>query len=199
MNPQNPPTTLDGRAWRNPDDDPIVIAEPQPDWPERYRDEVRRIDAVLAEEGLRGLRYEHFGSTSVPGLAAKPIIDIMLLPPPGMDWQRLAWPFERLGYEHERDNDDPPRMFFIRRQHGHRSHHVHVMTLGEADMHLRIRNHLRSHPADAEQYAALKRNLAASHVADREAYTRGKSAFIASLLGLASHSQEPPDIQGAPR
>lgn len=199
MNPANPPVTLDGRAWQQPDDDPIVIVEAQPDWPQRYRQEVRRIDAALAEEGLRGMRYEHFGSTSVPGLAAKPIIDILLLPPPGSDWQRLVRPLERLGYQHERDNQDPPRMFFIRRQQGRRSQHLYVMTLGEADLHLRIRDHLRSHPADAAQYAALKRKLAASHVTDREAYTRGKGAFIASLLGLASHSQAPPDIQGALR
>lgn len=166
-------------------EDPIRICEPQADWPQRYRAEARRLGLRLERHGLYEVRIEHFGSTSVPGLAAKPIIDIMLLPPPGCDWGRLRAPLAECGYLLRHDTLQPPRMFFVKgRLPGAqaRTHHVHVLTLSEAEKHLMFRDHLRCHPADVEAYARLKRHMASQYALDREAYTRGKDDFFARTL-----------------
>jgi GrpB-like predicted nucleotidyltransferase (UPF0157 family) len=187
VNQANPrPPTLDGRQWSEP---PIRIAEADPAWPQRYLEEARSIQGTLLEHGIQGVRLEHFGSTAVAGLAAKPIIDILLLPPPDCDWQRLLSPLESLGYRLERQHAEPPRLFFVKAPSGNggeHSHHLHVLTLGEADLHLRFRDHLRRHPEDVAAYAALKRNLASHYASDREAYTRGKDAFVAALIAQES-------------
>lgn len=80
------PPTFDGQRWSNAEADRIELAEANPDWPRRFAEEAGAIASALS---LPGLKIEHFGSTAVPGLKAKPIIDILLLPPPDADWQ--AW------------------------------------------------------------------------------------------------------------
>lgn len=124
----------------------------------------------------------------MPGLKAKPIIDILLLPPPDADWQSLVAPLEALGYQYWRDNPAPQRMFFVKgmppRGQG-RTHHVHVMNLADADRHLIFRNWLRNHPQDAAEYQRLKEQLAERFPTDREAYTQGKDALVARILGKA--------------
>lgn len=186
-------------------EDPIRISAPQADWPQRYRSEARHICRRLEQYGLYGARIEHFGSTSVPGLAAKPIIDIMLLPPPDWDWRRLNAPLEACGYLWRQANPKPPRIFFVKGLlpgARARTHHVHVLTLSEAEKHLMFRDHLRRHPADMETYAQLKRYMAIQYAFDHEAYTRGKDDFFAHTLGHvlsgAGRSASSPD-QGGPQ
>ncbi len=174
---------------RQDDAELIEIRSPDPGWPRRYLDEARTINRTMRAYGIEGMRFEHFGSTSVPGLPAKPIIDIMMLPPPGCDWRQLVVPLLSLGYVHWRDNVAPERMFFVKSllpQGRQRTHHLHVMTLAEADKHLRFRDYLRRHPDVAEAYADLKCALARQHPHDRAAYTRGKDAFFAMTLGQAN-------------
>lgn len=180
-------------------EEPIRISAPQADWPQRYRLEAQRIRQALQRHALPWVRQEHFGSTSVPGLAAKPIIDIMLLPPPDCDWRRLRLALEEIGYRHRQDNPAPRRMFLIKRSGQVRTHHVHVLTLSEAQKHLMFRDYLRRHPGDAEAYGRLKQSLARRHAFNLDAYTRGKDAFFASIVSQAqsaacSHGPE----QGGP-
>lgn len=105
------PPTFDGQRWSNAEADRIELAEANPDWPRRFAEEAGAIASALA---LPGLKIEHFGSTAVPGLKAKPIIDILLLPPPDADWRSLVAPLEALGYQYWRDNPAPQRMFFVK-------------------------------------------------------------------------------------
>ncbi|WP_034033129.1 GrpB family protein, partial [Pseudomonas aeruginosa] len=105
------PPRFDGQRWSNADDDRIEVLPADPAWPQRFAAEAEAIRTALA---LPGLGIEHVGSTAVPGLDAKPIIDILLLPPPGHDPQRLVAPLEGLGYQFWRENPNTQRMFFVK-------------------------------------------------------------------------------------
>ncbi|HCJ1253149.1 TPA: GrpB family protein, partial [Pseudomonas aeruginosa] len=138
------PPRFDGQRWSNADDDRIEVLPADPAWPQHFAAEAEAIRTALA---LPGLGIEHVGSTAVPGLDAKPIIDILLLPPPGHDPQRLVAPLEGLGYQFWRENPNTQRMFFVKGMppfgHG-RTHHVHVMPLAQADRYLLFRDWLRN-------------------------------------------------------
>ncbi|SDI05115.1 GrpB family protein [Pseudomonas panipatensis] len=177
--------SFDGQRWSNAEADRVELADADPRWPQRFREESHRIAEALQ---LPGLVIEHIGSTAVPGLKSKPIIDILLLPPPACDWPRLIAPLEALDYQYWRDNPAPQRMFFVKgmppKGQG-RTHHIHVMPRADAERYLVFRNWLRSHPECAADYQHCKESLAALHPTDREAYTRGKSAIVAHILGKA--------------
>jgi len=182
-----PVTRAADGGWSNADADRVVIAAPDPAWPARFAEEADALRRALGAAGER-IVIEHVGSTAVPGLAAKPIIDILLVPPDG------AWPAEALaaalpplGYAHWADDPDPAHMFFVKGMPPHgagRTHHVHVRPAGQAAPVLAFRNQLRANPALAAAYMVLKRELARRHPTDREAYTRGKDAFVAAVLRL---------------
>lgn len=181
---------FDGERWSNAEQDRIDVVPADPHWPQRFTEEA---DAIAHVTDLPGLCIEHIGSTAVPGLDAKPIIDILLLPPPGSDPHRLIEPLQRLGYQYWAENPDTSRMFFVKGmppQGNERTHHVHVMGLGEASRRLLFRDWLRSHPEDAELYAQVKRELAKRFPTDRDAYTDGKDQVVAQILGRALN---PPD------
>ncbi|KAF1051742.1 MAG: Dephospho-CoA kinase [Stenotrophomonas maltophilia] len=190
MKPNHDEPTFDGQRWSNADLDPIEVLPADPRWPQRFAEEAQAIRQAL---GITGLRIEHFGSTAVPGLAAKPIIDILLLPPPDYDWQQLVAPLEHLGYQYWHDNPAPQRMFFVKgmppQGHG-RTHHIHVMSLANADLRLIFRDWLRHHPEDAAAYQQQKLTLAERHRHDRDAYTEGKDEIVAHILGKALHHRE---------
>jgi GrpB-like predicted nucleotidyltransferase (UPF0157 family) len=192
MNKSLRPPTFDGRRWSNAGEDRIEIVEARADWPRRYAEEVEVIGAEFRRRGIEGVVFEHIGSTAVAGLPAKPVIDILALAPPALDWQALVEPLEALGYRYWRENPAKQRMFFVKGMPPYgsgRSHHLHLMPQEEAAQRLGFRDWLRQHPDDAHAYATLKRRLADNHYSDREAYTRGKDAFIAAILQLASQGR----------
>jgi GrpB-like predicted nucleotidyltransferase (UPF0157 family) len=151
-------------------------------WPALFEHEAERIRAAL--DGLP-LQLEHVGSTSVPGLSAKPIIDIMAGRPPESPVEPYVAALERAGYVHRGERGIPGREFF--RRGDPRAYHVHMVTVGSPlwHEHVGFRDHLRAHPATAAEYAALKHALAARHARDREAYTEGKADFITDVLRRA--------------
>jgi GrpB-like predicted nucleotidyltransferase (UPF0157 family) len=129
---------------------------------------------------------EHFGSTAVPGLRAKPIIDILLVHPQPALWPALIEPLRKLGYVYWAENPRHDRMFFVKGMPpfgSRRTHHVHVRVPEDAAAELRFRDLLRADHALAHSYEGLKEALATRHSADREAYTEGKTAFVAAALG----------------
>lgn len=131
----------------------------------------------------------HVGSTSVPGLCAKPIIDICVGVPELSVAEDRVESMAGLGYQYvpEYEVEIPDRRYF-RRPHGRpRTHHVHACCLnGEIwNCHLSFRDWLRSHPSDRDAYASLKRDLYARHMHDRPAYTEAKGPFIQSILERA--------------
>ncbi len=169
-------------------------------WPELFRREAEHLRACLPPRLIR--RIEHFGSTAVPGLAAKPIIDI-LVEVTSLQAARteIAPILEAQGYDYfwrpTIGDDVPPwYAFFIKRgQSGRRTRHIHMITRRPVFQahweRLLFRDYLISHPAIARQYEALKRELAASHPNDRLAYTIGKTEFILRIMTRAKHKAEP--------
>lgn len=126
----------------------------------------------------------HVGSTSVPGLCAKPILDLMVSVPNFEDSLALVPELEQLGYEFRPDEEIPGRRFFRRFNGILRTHHL---SLAEPSSHFHVRtlafrDALRANPELAAGYAALKRELAERFAEDRKAYLEAKSGFIASVL-----------------
>jgi GrpB-like predicted nucleotidyltransferase (UPF0157 family) len=164
--------------------DEVEIVAPDPTWPAKFTAEAARLRAALPADLVR--RIDHIGSTAVPGLAAKPIIDIML---ELTDFARAAETvpvLEALGYAFWGDNPDPRHRFFVLGMPPYgtgRTHHVHIYALAaKRERQLRFRDLLRADARAAAAYAALKHRLAAAHRSDREAYTQAKAGFIDDML-----------------
>jgi len=133
-------------------------------------------------------RIEHFGSTAIPALAAKPIIDIMLIVPEVSLWPQLIAPMESLGYVYWAENPRRDRMFFVKGMPPFgtgRTHHVHVRAPDDSESELLFRDYLRGHPEEAVRYAGLKRDLAARFPADRDAYGNAKAEFVVGIAAKA--------------
>lgn len=165
--------------------DEIEIVAYDPRWPDLFAAEAARLKAALPADLILGI--EHFGSTAIPGLAAKPIIDILVAVRSLAEVQeRAVEPLEALDYLYWYDNPKTDRMYFVKGMPPYgarRTHHVHMTeTAGEMWQRLAFRDHLRTHPEDAQRYERLKRKLAAGHRTDREAYTEAKAAFVAEIM-----------------
>lgn len=166
----------------------IEIVDYDRRWPEEFARERERIALAL---GPLALRIEHCGSTSVPGLAAKPVIDIQIsvarLQPLAPHVSALA----RIGYTHRPHPDDAFAPFLHRPERWPHSHHVHLVGAGgdEERRVLAFRDWLRVHPETARRYESLKRELAPRFAADRfetrQAYADAKGDFIEQVLRLA--------------
>ncbi|PSB47262.1 GrpB family protein [Cyanosarcina cf. burmensis CCALA 770] len=160
--------------------DNIVIVEYDRQWVELFEQEAIYLRNLLGKASI--LRIEHFGSTAIPGMPAKPIIDMLVEIPSFDRIQQEALPkLVDAGYEYRWRSDRPPgHMMFVKRSpDGKRTHHVHMATAGHTLWErLYFRNYLCSHPAEAARYAQLKRDLAAQFSGDREAYTNGKSEYV---------------------
>jgi GrpB-like predicted nucleotidyltransferase (UPF0157 family) len=168
--------------------DDIKIVAYDPRWSALFEEEAARLRSTLGGEPIAGL--EHFGSTAIPHLAAKPIIDI-LIAVPSLDVARAVFPakLETLDYVFWADNPKNDRLFFVKGMPPYgerRTHHVHVTEpAGELWQRLAFRDYLRAHPDEAARYEALKRKLALEHQADREAYTAAKAGYVESVMRKA--------------
>lgn len=158
--------------------DPIELCEPDPSWPEKF---IR--ERTLLQDSLRDLaiHIDHIGSTAVPGLKAKPVIDIMVTVK-RLELNDVQTRLEALGYVHV-PIDENGRLFF--RKGLPRTHHLHLVEADgeERQIHLRFRDRLIAHPEDTAEYQSLKEELAARYAQDRDAYTRGKEKLIQDILG----------------
>jgi GrpB-like predicted nucleotidyltransferase (UPF0157 family) len=157
-----------------------------PKWPKLAESEIHKICKFIPKEYI--LDIQHVGSTAVPGLSAKPIIDIQIAVNSLDEMKLIAVPIlEKLGYVYWFENPDSTRMFFVKGMppYGNkRSHHVHIVL---QDSHhwkdkLAFRNYLREHPQAAKEYENLKNTLAENHRFDREKYTDAKEGFIRRIL-----------------
>lgn len=171
--------------------DEVIIVEYNPNWVFLFEQEAASIQTVL--NGCLITRIEHFGSTAVPGLAAKPIIDLLVGVRSLAEVKQVAvFQLDRLGYAYWFDNPDPQRMFFVKGlpPNSPRTHHIHMV---EPDSllweRLLFRDYLRKHLDEAARYAQLKCNLAQRFSSDREAYTIGKAEYIESIMQKA---RQPP-------
>ena len=159
---------------------PIVIEDFNPHWSITFE----RIRLELAAAlGNLALRIEHVGSTAVPGLPAKPIIDIDVVIDTESDLSAATDRLTLIGYTYEGDLGIPRRYAF-RARDPDPAHHLYVCAQDSPELHrhLLFRDHLRTHPSTAHAYGALKRQIQADVTGDRTAYTARKSAFIERAL-----------------
>ena len=162
----------------------VRVVDPDPAWPELYRVEVERLCRCIAEARLPALEFEHVGSTAVPGLVAKPIID--LVAGYAAETQPRAY-FDALnaaGYEHRGPQGVPERELFVRGPAARRTHHLNLVRAGGAFWrdHIEFRDRLRRDPELMAAYAELKRRLAAQNPTDRGQYTAAKAMFVHRAL-----------------
>ncbi|MEU8222968.1 GrpB family protein [Kribbella sp. NPDC048915] len=166
---------------------PAEVVDYDPRWPLWFAE----IHAVLAPH-LDGIPHvvEHVGSTAVPGLAAKAIIDVDIVVPAPSMVPAVISRLEAAGYRHTGDQGVPGREAFALPPDAADYHHLYVVVEGNKahQDHVLLRDHLRAHPADRDRYAAHKRELAHLLTSDRSAYVDGKSALVAELLAKAGGS-----------
>jgi len=170
----------------------ISIVLYNPEWSNLFKNEAEFLCSKLPESLI--IRIEHFGSTAVVGLAAKPVIDILVEVSSLEETRKQIVPIlEAEGYDYFwRTDASPAYAWFIKRDaEGKRTHHIHMV---EADSklweRLYFRDYLREFPNESERYSELKQSLSEKYPNDRIAYTEGKAEFIASMTERAKRYYE---------
>lgn len=162
----------------------IQVVDYDPRWPALYQVEATAIREVLGDVALA---VHHVGSTAVPGLAAKPVIDLLVeasgLPQVDSCNQDLL----SLGYRPLGENGIRGRRYFVKGGNSARTHNVHIFQQGhpEIEAMLAFRDYLRAHPRIASRYGHLKKALATEHPDDIRSYISGKDPFIKERLAHA--------------
>jgi GrpB-like predicted nucleotidyltransferase (UPF0157 family) len=167
-------------ARTDSDREPIVIEEPDPAWPALFERLAAPLRTAVADLGGG---VEHVGSTAVPGLAAKPVVDIDVVVRTPQDVPGAVERLGRLGYVYQGDKGIPGREAFLWPP-GAPVHHLYVVVAGSPPhrAHVQFRDLLRERSDVADAYAELKRSLAQRHGVDRLGYTEAKTAFIERAL-----------------
>lgn len=162
----------------------IEIVEYSPDWPRIFE---REAAAILAACRPRVTEVHHVGSTSVPGLAAKPVLDMMPIVAGPAEGHKAVSGMTSLGYCYRGEDGIPGRFYYDMIVDGRTVAHVHMLPAGHPDArkHLVFRDHLRTHPGAARDYERLKRELASRYRDDRRTYTDSKADFISGIIDAA--------------
>jgi GrpB-like predicted nucleotidyltransferase (UPF0157 family) len=168
-----------------PATDPIRVVAYDAQWPTLF---LRQSGTLRAALGEVALRIDHIGSTAVPGLAAKPIIDIQISVAAFEPLDAFRAPLERLGYVFRVDNLERTKRYF-REPPGTRRTHIHVRRVGSFSEQLALlfRDFMRTHPDWVQRYATLKLALAERHANDRQRYTDRKQPFTWEALAQADN------------
>lgn len=158
----------------------ILIVPYDPDWPRLFEIEAEHLRHTFPSPLIN--RIEHFGSTAVPGLAAKPVIDMLVEVSSLEETKRVIVPvLESGGYEYFwRTDTSPPYAWLIKRNsEGERTHHIHMVESDSSHWdRLYFRDYLRAFADEARRYEELKRHLCEDNPNDRAAYTEGKGKYV---------------------
>ena len=166
-------------------DQPIVnLNEYDPNWEKEFQDEKKRIVQVL---GDKVVGIEHIGSTSIRGMAAKPIIDIMVGVKNLNEVSKFVNPLSEIEYEYVHKPEFKDRSFFRKGLWRQGTCHLHICEINSSEWIDKIlfRDYLRLHPNLAKEYASLKKELATNYKFDRPTYTKKKEPFIRAILEKA--------------
>jgi len=170
---------------------PAVVHPYDSRWPLLFQEEGDRIGGAVL--GL-ALAIEHVGSTAVPALCAKPIVDIMMGVRSLEDANHCIEPLGRIGYQYRPESEAsiPERRYFAGRPRGGVGYHLHVVEYGGDfwERHLLFRDFLRQDSEAAEEYGRLKIKLAARFGTDREGYTEAKTTFVRSVAQRSRQEAE---------
>lgn len=165
---------------------PIIIKDYSDKWSDLYNEEAKIITNSFSENEIE--RIDHIGSTAIPGIKAKPTIDILLQVTDKIDIQKLKDVFKILGYQiNGHIENPPPHLTFVKGYtlYGFKgqAYHVHIRYLGDWDE-IRFRDYLIKHKEIAKEYETLKLELAGKYPNDREAYTDSKTEWIEKINNL---------------
>ncbi|WP_369903064.1 GrpB family protein [Bacillus manliponensis] len=159
----------------------VVIKAYTEKWSRQFQEESVLFKKIVGDQAIA---IEHIGSTSVQGLGAKPILDMMIGVRDLEEVQRFIEPLEKIGYEHVVHKEFPNRRFFRKGAWRAGTHHLHIYTYGSEEWvnNLLFRDYLRVHPTVRQQYEILKKELAETYKFDRVAYTNAKAPFIKKVI-----------------
>jgi GrpB-like predicted nucleotidyltransferase (UPF0157 family) len=161
----------------------IEIVDYNPAWPVLFGELGQTLRAAL---GAVALRIDHIGSTAVPGLAAKPVIDVQISVAAFEPIEAFRDPLEQLGYAYRPDNPERTKRYF-REAPGSRRTHLHVRRAGSFSQQipLLLRDYLRTHPHAAAEFATVKRRLAGQFPFDGAGYTEAKASYVWEIMRRA--------------
>ena len=159
----------------------VVVVPHNPRWRDAFEAEARHVGVALADNVVA---VHHIGSTAIPNIYAKPIIDLLVEVRDITDVDARSSAMESLGYEVMGEYGIAGRRYFRKDdEQGTRTHHIHAFEAGsvEAERHLAFRDYMIAHPEDAYRYSELKRKLVEDHPQSMDAYMDGKDAFIKEM------------------
>ena len=167
----------------------VIVVDYDPAWPAMFEQLHARIWPAISDVATS---LEHVGSTAVPGLAAKPVIDMTIVVPTAEAMATVIARLATIGYRHCGDLGIPGREMFARPADASVAHHLYACVADNPALrnHLTLRDHLRRDPSAAQAYGVLKRQLAARFPRDIDAYIEGKTDFILAILAGGDFSQE---------
>jgi GrpB-like predicted nucleotidyltransferase (UPF0157 family) len=182
MKPSHVELGLDSRT--------VKLVEHDPKWAEHFGHEKQLLSKAL---GNKVLDIHHIGSTAIPGILAKPIIDMLAAVKALPDVESFRQDLHRMGYEDKGTGDVSGRRYFVKGSTAKRTHHLNFCEVNSFfwRSHLAFRDYLKHHQDVARQYSELKQELARRFPNDRLAYTAGKEQFVRSVLDRAMNNMPP--------
>lgn len=164
----------------------VQLVPYNPKWKENFEKEKQCLQKAL---GDLVIGIEHVGSTAIPGIFAKPVIDIAIIVKSIKLPDKLIKLLENLRYEYKQDDDVPGRLFFTKGPENKRTYYIHVVKLKSKQWKnlVLFRNYLLKSKAVARQYNELKNKLAKNYALDRKSYTSGKDKFIKTVIKKAQN------------
>lgn len=160
----------------------VKVVGYSPNWPKEFEAEKQKLIDTF---GDKILAIEHIGSTSIPGLAAKPIIDMVAAVKSFDDLPEFVNGLQKLGYEYMPERMFDNRKFFPKGSQENRTHHLNLVLQNDPEQWTKpiaFRDYLRTHETERDEYAKIKTNLAKQYANDRAAYTRLKDNFFQSII-----------------
>lgn len=173
---------------------PVILSEYNPAWLEWFAEEKIILEGLISKDNI--VKISHFGSTSVPGLLAKPTVDILIETSEDTDINKLIADLSSPDYIYLHQESAPtistPSMHlmflkgYLSDGFAEKVYHIHVVRSGDWDERLRFRDYLLTHSETAAEYAELKRRLLSDYKHDRDGYTAAKGEFIKRITEKAS-------------
>ena len=169
----------------------VEVVPHNPRWRDAFEAEAKRVAAALGENVVA---VHHIGSTAIPYIYAKPVVDLLVEVRDITEVDGRGSAMESLGYEVMGEYGIPGRRYFRKdNREGTRTHNIHTFEAGsaEAERHLAFRDYMIAHPADAQRYSELKRKLAEEHPQSMDGYMDGKDGFIKEMDRRAARWRTP--------
>ena len=166
----------------------VILTKHHGEWAAAFEEEKSNLEKLVGDVAVD---IQHFGSTAIPGLSAKPIIDILMAVRSLRDVGKIRAALERAGYEYRANGSDDTQVLFAKGPEVKRTHYLHITAFDSLGWRnpLAFRDYLRAHPEEAKRYEELKQKLAARHSNDRAKYTAGKKDYFEEIFSRARETK----------